>query len=326
MNRLIACVLSGLLLCVIGFWPARAAEADNKEMNSQILVRAAEMKNNFEGLDTLSAVIAYEFTSGEESTLWTLDVKWAKPDRLLVKQLNCDSETWPLLNRASDCKQVTVEKKLAANNPKHKDSGRILAEISHGTGTLMDAGVFVPMDPRLSVWGMPDNRTWQRLSEAVQSGIITSVQSEEQFGVRGLAVESTVNEKIQDYLWIDDAHGSMPRIWRRQTDGFESEIRVHKVEESGGVWFPVKLVKRINQAGVSDSVGRWEISSLVINKDIPNETFQLDLKPGTEVTDRIRNRRYVVGQTPSWIFIAGVGAVIILGLAVAIVLRRRGKG
>ncbi|UCH36380.1 MAG: hypothetical protein JSV65_08505 [Armatimonadota bacterium] len=294
---------------------------NGESTQSAIARRAAGMKRNYQAIDDLSADIKYEFHAGMTGVT-KFRFRWSKPGKFLIEELASTPPSTgaptpePLERRAFDGKKLRIQRE-------YPSSARVIfkvrGEVLLGDGTRRDMGAFWAADPRATVWGGERPR-WDMLEEAAAAGRIARAESEKRFGGEGLAVVVRGGRRggrgLEQYVWIDDAHGFIPRIWRATGNTSASaEVRVEAVEESGGVWFPVSVTQRMRHATGATSEASVSVTSLAINAGIPAATFEPAFAERAVVRDRTAEQERAIRRSEQAAEVSRrIGRVLMAGL------------
>ena len=95
---------------------------------------------------------------------------------------------------------------------------------------------------------------------------------------------------------LDPARNFLPRAVSVQgpPGGTDSVSRVTEfAEPKPGVYFPVRVTKRLTWGGKPARAARVEMTGLVVNEAVPDGRFQLTFPVKTLVHDRVRDVKYV---------------------------------
>jgi hypothetical protein len=309
-----------------------------RDVQGEILLRAAGMQRNYEAIRDLSVRLVHYQREAGGSVTSDVQIEWVAPGVFrgdLYSNTGGGTEAgikWGTIRAYSDGKtyRQAAEEPRAARLDYH-----LVGTVSGATGMSQDMGPFAAYDPRGHVWGMGDARLWKQLENYVARRKVVWARAETHFGADGLAILIRPTQGMERYVWVEDAHGFLPRIWRfTQRLDRKSErtlkLEIPAIEESGGVWFPrvITMTHYDSEIHPDTLYRRWTISSLKINSGLEPRSLRFDFKPGTLVKNEITGERYVVrfsrlGATMLAAMAVGAGCALIGGGWLVVVRRRR---
>jgi hypothetical protein len=325
--------LAGILLLLLGSSRAWGALRDTGDADaaSRVAMLCAGMRANVDGIRSYSVEVEERAERPDGLAVHRVRIRWAYPGKFIAEDLSqiqppgpSSGGGEPAVRRAFDGTRLYRDLDFGNDRKKKAQAYRRTGFIAQGTGLLGDMGGFIECNPYTLTWqrprstenGVEGKPVWEVLAEDAAAGRVKRVDPAREYGVGGWGI--TVSEGTGEYyVWVDEQHGYIPRIFR---DAF-TELRVESIRRAGGAWFPTLVVNRSARPGPRKPSITTRVTHLEVNRETGAEKFRLAFASGTMVTDQINGTQYVVGRWRSVAVPAGV--VLAVAASAALLMRRR---
>jgi len=279
---------------------ARERSVGLKNAKQKALVRVAGMRRNYEAIRHLVATIEYEQVAAGKTTTKRFLMRYARSRTVYFEDLSYVSSppavgdaTVPRLSTWTDGREIRIANQLAPGS-----AGDVLTgEILPADGTNADWRGFGGMNPLSAIRGDGPVDNWEELQSEAESGHTLWARPEAQFGAPGFAFLFNRKKGLgQVYYWIDDVHGFIPRIIAYRSGGKTTlELRVGAVAKAAGAWLPTRMTRRVTEDYGSTIRAEMRVLSFDANTKLSPKDLEFRFKPGTLVSDHIRETQYRVG-------------------------------